>query len=112
MKANKKPCGECPYRKNSIEGWLGEDSHNPTRFLQQLEGPMIHPCHKAVDYEQSSEEVDEQSINAPRCAGALQFMNNSLMLSKYKEVAQLQKELGKNPDVMQFKHNFIKHHER
>jgi len=104
----KKPCNDCPYRKTAFRGWLGECSGDPKEFLLQLEGPNIHPCHKTVDWEQASDEEIEES---PRCIGALQFMNNSMMQSRFPQVRAMQEQAGKNDEIMQFKHNFIKHHE-
>jgi hypothetical protein len=108
MHSKKKPCKQCPFRKNSAKGWLGGDSGNPEQFLQQLDHPNFYPCHSAINWER--ENVDEQGMKAPRCAGALQFMNNSMMQSRNSEVRELQKPLGKNDEVMQFKHNFIEYH--
>lgn len=97
------PCKECPYKKDSLPGYLGESSYDPERFLQQLEG-QVHPCHLTVDWENNNH--DKSQV----CIGALQFMNNSCMMSRNKDVVALQKEVGKNENVLSFKHNFIKHH--
>ncbi len=104
----KKPCSECPYRKNSIKGWLGESSGDPMDFLAQLQNPDLHPCHKTIDWEKDD---DIEKSDAPKCVGALQFMNNSLQISRYPEIAKLQKTVGKNLDeVMHHKKEFIEHH--
>src|SRR5579859_5406661 len=107
----KKPCNECPYRKASLKGWLGEDSGKPEKFLMQLEF-KAHPCHKTVDWDQPEQGVEEEADEAPICVGAMQFMNNSLMLSRHPDIARIQKEYGKNEDVLQYKHNFIEHHKQ
>lgn len=104
---SKKPCKECPYRKESLPGYLGEANYDPELFLQQLDMPELHPCHLAVDWESHTE---QELLEAKKCVGALQFMNNSFMISRSQNIAVLQKEVGKNDEVISFKHNFIKHH--
>lgn len=39
----KKPCKDCPFRKDSLEGWLGEE-----RATQIAESPSF-VCHKNTD---------------------------------------------------------------
>ena len=68
----------------------------------------MHPCHMTIDWENYTE---EDLLAAKKCTGALQFMNNSFMIHRNAVVAKLQKTVGKNSDILQFKHNFIKHHE-
>lgn len=107
MNTTKKPCRECPYRKASAPGYLGECNYDPERFLLQLNNPDLHPCHLTINWEDYTE---EEILEAKTCIGALQFMNNSMMLSHSAKVREMQKQAGKNPDVFQFKHNFINHH--
>lgn len=102
----KKPCKQCPYRKTSAPGYLGESSHDPQRFLQQLDLPTSHPCHNTVDW-------DEEDYNKAKvCIGALQFMNNSAKLSRNPELKTLQSSLGKNDELFNWSSEFIKHHSK
>lgn len=107
MKTNKTPCNECPYRKDSLPGYLGDESHNPELFLQQLDCKEMHPCHQMVDW---NDYTEKDLGAASKCTGALQFMNNSFMRHRNMEVVKLQQTVGKNKDIMQFKHEFINHH--
>jgi hypothetical protein len=109
-KQMKRPCNQCPFRRNSLQGYLGESSYNPEEFLLQLDLPDVHPCHTQVNWE--SENLDEVMKKAPRCVGSIQFMNNSGKISRYKPIAELQRQYKKNPDVFQWKKEFIDHHKK
>jgi hypothetical protein len=103
----RQPCNECPYRKDSAPGYLGSESYNPNAFLTQLELELLHPCHMTVDWEADDE---SQVLEAPICAGALQFAKNICkMLQPYPE--SLRKEL-KVDDSIVFgtRHEFVSHH--
>lgn len=68
----KKPCKECPWRKDSIGGWLGAST--PVEFLQQSEAETQMPCHLHVDYESAA--WQDEALTAPQCAGrAVHFAN-------------------------------------
>lgn len=41
----KKPCRECPFRKDSLEGWLGE-----SRVREIIRQPSF-VCHKKTDHQ-------------------------------------------------------------
>lgn len=101
----KKPCRECPFKRTSASGYLGECLYDPELFLQQEE---VIPCHLTVDYEGKEPDYSQ----AQPCVGNLQFMNNSLKLSRNPQVKQLQDEAGKNTKIFQFKSEFINHHSR
>lgn len=105
MNTTIKPCHQCPYRKDSARGYLGENSYKPQLFLEQLEFDDLHPCHLSVNWEE--EDFNKSSV----CVGALQFMNNSCKLHRNIEIARLQKMVGRNENILSFNHNFIKHHE-
>jgi hypothetical protein len=105
----KQPCNQCPYRKDSTKGWLGEASYDPESFLQQLHLPTPHPCHVRVDWNGATKNDIEC---APHCIGELQFMNNSLKLSRYPEFIELQKEVGKNDELFKWESEFIRHHKK
>jgi hypothetical protein len=49
-------------------------------------------------------------FEAPFCVGALQFMNNSIKLSRDKDVQKLQEEAGKNDDVFHWRKDMEEHH--
>lgn len=109
LTTKKEACKECPYRKDSIHGWLGGSSGDPEGFLQQLNRPNVHPCHKEVNWE--DEENLEASIQkANVCTGALQFMNNDCKLSRFPEVTKLQDDVEHSDQIFRNRRDFIKHH--
>lgn len=103
-----KTCKECPYKKDSLPGYLGELSHNPERFLDQLESPHLHPCHLTVNWE----DEDGGTENAKTCTGALQYMNNTCKVSRYPQARQLQNTVGKSEKIFNRRTDFIKHHSK
>lgn len=110
MKCVKATCKECPFRKDSIKGYLGEASYDPETFLEQLEFRQPIPCHMTVNW-QSDNFVNEMR-KAPACIGALQFMNNSCKLSRFKKIMDLQDKAGKNNKIFMWSADFIKYHKK
>jgi len=110
----KKPCKECPFRKESAPGYLGTLSHQPEEFLKPMEYHIM-PCHMAIDYDDDEGKTDltKAAINSP-CIGALQFMNNSCKFPRgAREPGIYQTHLenaGTNPNVFKWSNDFIQHH--
>ncbi len=105
----KKPCIECPFRKESCPGYLGDSSYNPEVFLATIEHSPI-PCHKVIDWEVASdEEIERESWEQP-CIGSLQFQRNSLKQPRDPDYRELVSGVEKNEDVFNWKQEFIKHH--
>lgn len=110
----KSPCKECPFRKDSLPGWLGSMSRNPQIFIDGLEYTIV-PCHMKVKWD----EVEKRNLivngKDNPCVGALQLCHNSL---KFPRGAReegtpyniLYEKSGKNEQVFQWAHDFIKHH--
>lgn len=73
----KKPCRECPFRRRSIPGYLGNST--PAEFLASTMADQPMPCHLTVDYEDRNwkDMLDEAS----HCNGALTFFSNICKLS-------------------------------
>jgi len=71
----RKPCPGCPWLRDSLQGYLGEDSAVP--FLRKTvlgEGEM--PCHQSIDYS-DPDWKETQLPEADLCAGGLMFLANS-----------------------------------
>lgn len=108
------PCKECPFRKDSLPGWLGENSHNPQVFIDAMEHNII-PCHMRVDWDEAEQKnlIVEGKDNP--CIGALQFSANSLKLPRgAREMGSVYHALidnaKQNPEVFKWGADFIKHH--
>lgn len=103
----KNPCKECPFKKASAPGYLGELSHQPDEYIEALEYPTPIPCHMSIDWE-PDEEGTVDCTKAKVCAGAMQFMNNSCKRTRYYPLVQ--SGYGKNKNVFGTRQEFIKHH--
>lgn len=110
----KNPCKECPFRKTSAPGWLGDLSGQPQVFIDALDHTII-PCHMRVYWDEEAKDTLIVSGEDNPCIGALSFCENSL---KYPRAARgkgtryydLMEKAVKNPDVFQWSNEFVKHH--
>lgn len=71
----KKPCGECPFRRKGIAGWLGRAT--PESFVINVSMEIASPCHTSIDYEDPAWESKWRAgeIGA-LCRGALIYAAN------------------------------------
>ena len=99
-----KPCRECPFRRESMPGYLGEDT--PDGFMATTLADHEMPCHLTVDYEEDDweESLDEASY----CAGALNFFRNMCKISRDRNRPQGEKD----PTVFSNPMEFLAHHKR
>lgn len=105
------PCRECPFKKESLPGYLGAASGNPREFLTPHWVFEVRlPCHLTVDWEDN--DWQEVSQKAPLCQGLLIMMKNAGKLPRNPEIANTVRETDANrEDVFSFPHEFEKHHE-
>lgn len=99
----KNPCQECPFRKNSLPGWLGAD--DPQNFMNTVMADVEMPCHLTIDYD--SEFWEEDLQEAEQCAGAAIFFSNISKLSRDRN----RLILSKNANVFASVKEFFVHHE-
>lgn len=102
-----KPCKQCPFRRTSLPGYLGEASYDPESFLQSIEHSPI-PCHLTVNWEEKHPDVSK----SPVCIGSLQFHKNSCKQPRNVEYGVMVMNSTKNKDVFNWKIEFIKHHKK
>lgn len=111
-----KPCNECPYRRVSAPGWLGESSYDPEEFLKQLNLHFGHPCHKAVDWDGTDDHADDLDMavmNAPPCIGMIQFCKNTAKMFDYPVLEKARKLMPVDTEnVFANRQEFIDHHKR
>ncbi len=64
------PCGQCPFRRTSMPGWLGEG--NPESFIVEISMERPLPCHPTIDYEDPHwfAQWEAQEVGSI-CAGSL-----------------------------------------
>lgn len=105
----KKPCDECPFRRDSAQGWLGP--WEPQELMHSLHGTPF-PCHKTI---KASVAFDHPSTDKMElCAGATLFLNNKIQTSRDPETMMHQKLLDgvDGSEVFQWEHEFMEHHDR
>lgn len=91
----KPPCGECPFKKTSMRGWLGAACNNPVEFLMSAFGEAGHPCH-----------MD----NEEQCTGAIVSANMSCKKFRPGPLADMQSMAPKKHSNILTAPEFIAHH--
>lgn len=107
----RKPCNDCPWRKESVPGWLGESSHDPVDFLESVSmGEGAHPCHQEIDWEAPDREgeISRASI----CSGYLHALANTCKIPRDPALATKVAKAGRNDEILPNFHAFIEHHEK
>ena len=89
MKQNKdKPCRQCPFRRDSQPGYLGDS--NSDEFLETTLADHHMPCHMTIDY--TDEDWKDQLANAEGCAGAGIFYANLSKLPRDRKRRRYEKD--------------------
>lgn len=109
----KRPCKTCPFRTDSLKGWLGKG-----RAKEILEGitakDQTFTCHYTTEFHEETGEVIPHS-NDQHCAGAM------ILLEKYNRPNQLMRiferlgaydkdALAMDAPVFDTYEEFVKHH--
>ena len=100
------PCSKCPFRRESVPGWLG--GHPPQDLVAVVLRDGAWPCHQTHDG--MSFEAARQHPRVQHCGGAAAFANNLSKVSRDPEVAKHQRLVGKRADVFGLPQEFIDHH--
>lgn len=110
-KSSEQPCVECPFKKSSIKGYLGEASWRPGEFLE----PHWHsgnrlPCHMKIDWEKANATEINNSV---LCVGYLIMMKNACKLPLDPlQLAHLERVQTNYVDVFSFPYEFCNHHSK
>lgn len=99
-------CKECPYKKNSLPGYLGESSWDPESFLTQLDLSTLHPCHFSVNWE------EDDYRKAHVCKGAIQFAKNTAKMLNDPDAEAIRRTLEPNSEFFGRRQDFIDHHSK
>lgn len=110
MKACKKPCIECPFRRDSNPGYLGEASHDPKGFSgAHWNGVTPLPCHMTVDWEQDT--AQDRAAQAPLCRGILVMAKNCAKSFLHSDVEAARHKVERDTvNVFGWMHEFVDHH--
>ncbi len=101
------PCGECPFRRRSAAGWLGEAT--PQSFISEISLERPLPCHPTIDYDDPAwlSKWMAQSIGRI-CAGSLIMSANMGKLPRDPAFPRLPPD---DESVFANHLQFIAHHE-
>lgn len=91
-KQHKKPCSDCPFRRDSLAGWLGGETSE--FFVSFAMGEGVYPCHVKV---------------GPQCSGMAVFRANICKSPRNKEVLELPRD---RETVFSWPNEFIEHHNK
>lgn len=104
----KKPCKECPFRKESSPGWLGP--WDARSIVQQAHSEAGLACH--VDGGVKKHLGDEELYDKVHvCVGSLQHANISHKSYRSPILNAFAKAVGTAVNIMGLK-EFFEHHER
>ena len=105
---HKKPCSECPWRRKSLNGWLGGYPLDDFINNIQFDGAPL-PCHKTSHF--AKDPLDEDDLDF--CAGALIFMKNSCKYPHHPEYGDVLEKIEKDTDnVFHWPQEFRDHHSK
>ena len=108
MRCCKIPCNDCPFRKNSIPGWLSTYSPQDLHHLIMV-SEMPFPCH--LSHTEELKFGDAGNSEHPLCAGALMFMKVNGKIPRDPEMAKIVKNIDKKDckNILSVQ-EFYKHH--
>lgn len=87
-----KPCGDCPWSRKAIPGWLG--SMTADEWLRAAHGESLIDCH---------------ARRGPQCAGSAIYRANMAKLCRDREILRLPSD---RKDVFATPTEFRQHHEK
>lgn len=107
MRTNlRKPCGECPFRKEHPPGWLGPwESAGHVIVAAEFH---TFPCHRTIKSDRKTDDTEDMEV----CAGSARFMANKLVLPRDADMAQSRALVGKGDDVFASSQEMIDHHKQ
>lgn len=106
------PCPHCPFRKDSLKGWLGRDRATgivASLFMHQ----HTFSCHETIHDDYEGEGIEEK--DAQHCAGALILMERQETSNQLMRVAERcgkydRTKLSMDAPVFEDGNQFIDHH--
>lgn len=109
-------CRECPFRRNSVPGWLGPWTIE--KIQAQAHGEFGLSCHTSEDRMlKLHPELEDLLLSGdPKfyekihiCVGSIYHANASGKLYQNKTLQRFQKRLGLNPNILGL-FDFVAHH--
>lgn len=87
---HKTPCSDCPFRRDSLAGWLGGET--PEFFMSLAQSEATYDCHTKI---------------GPQCAGLAVFRANICKTPRNPQALLLKRDTEK---VFSWPAEFLKHH--
>lgn len=89
MRACKVPCVECPFRKDSTQGWLAD--YNPKQLHTLVMSEQPFPCHLT----HQEEVLFQDAYKLPLCKGALAYMRKNAKSPRNPELNKIVQEIDR-----------------
>lgn len=105
---NTKPCDECPFRRKSLPGWLGQ--YSIKGILQWFGFQMSFPCHKTMTHNEKG--MHFWTPKERHCAGALIMLQKMKEPNMYMQNPKLFSGIEDRPDVFNNFDEFTEHHRK
>ena len=93
-----RPCGDCPFRRGSLKGWLG--GHAPQEFMVFAMADGAYPCHTRAG---------ALGVSLIQCAGMAIFRANIGKLPRGRRALRLPQDKAL---VFGTPGEFLEHHSR
>ena len=107
----KTECTECPFKRSSAPGYLGEASYDPDGFIApHWYGGLPLPCHLEVDWTDDDPELPHDR-DAAECHGYARLMRNCAKLPHDRDAADALQRIPPDRERF-FSHlgEFCEHH--
>lgn len=111
-----KLCKNCPFRTDSLKGWLGRKRAEEISFAI-LEQQGTFPCHKTVDYNNEHDEDGDGVVHqdSQHCAGAMIMLEKMQRPNQMMRIAERLgmydfRKLVMDSPVFGSSRKFIQHH--
>lgn len=105
MRQHTKPCKDCPFRRKSLPGWLGDNDLEDFTIAAVSDVPM--PCHLTPGA--GAAPGFEMHPNASQCAGRGIFLSNMCKSPRDKDILKLPAD---REAVFSRPQEFVEHHSR
>lgn len=107
-----RPCVACPFRTNSLKGWLGD--YTPDQIMDDLRNETPFLCHKHIEdncpdgYDGEWREWAEE--HGEVCAGASIFQRKMCKLPRDPELAAAIRKVDISQPILFPRDVFVCHH--
>lgn len=105
---NTKPCSECPFRKHSLSGWLGQ--YTIQGIKQWLGLGLAFPCHKTMTHDDNGKHY--WTPKEKHCAGALIMLQKTKEPNMFMRNKKIFKGIEDRGDVFNNLNEFESHHRK